>query len=194
MMPHALDKRFAQIVALARSTTFQGERVNAWAAAAKLAKQAGMTLAEALAHIDGAFNKDEPPKQREYDEKQDWRTHAKQRYADILYAHPYYRDRCSIAHLERRQRVLDRYGTYEASLAPCQREHKLFTALEIYVVKQNKSPRRWTRKILSWEPSRSLTPLLLTPLKRPILCRLNSIRLYQNTGTGKSETPTSLRL
>ena len=165
MMPRALDPRFAQIVPLARSTTFQGEKDNAWAAAAKFAKQAGMTLDEALAHIDGASKKDEPPKQREYNDERDWRTHARQRHADIVYAHPYYRDRCSIAHLERRQRVLDRYGTYEAALAPCQRERKLFAALEKYVVKQKKANRRWTRKIVGWEPSRSLTPALLNALQ-----------------------------
>ncbi len=138
------DERLAKIIALWRSTQHDGERQAARAKGKRLAKQLGMSFEDAVVADD---------------------VHHHPRNGDIFAGfddfmeakEPGYKAAAAREKAEkiaareaRRKAIIERYGSAEAALAPCERELMLQKAVERWRKPCNPPHERWTHSVDGW--------------------------------------------
>jgi hypothetical protein len=138
------DERLAKIIALWRSTQHDGERQAARAKGERLTKQLGMSFEDAVVADD---------------------VHNHPRNGDIFAGfddfmeakEPGYKAAAAREKAEkvaareaRRKAIIERYGSAEAALAPCERELMLQKAVERWRKPCNPPHERWTHSVDGW--------------------------------------------
>jgi hypothetical protein len=176
-----LDPRLEQIVALFLSTTFDGERANSRQLGERLAQRSGMTFDEAVAVYDAngrsiydvftlwRATEDDRERQVLRREAEVKATRAGQSFKDAFQADSDLRDHYNPddRHEARQQGykaakareiaaalapLLERYGSTEAIIAPCERERKLLDAVKQWrwVSASGRPRHRWTHSVDGW--------------------------------------------
>lgn len=160
-MTIALDPKFAKVVRLMRSTTHEGERATARARAEDIARRCGVSFEEAIrAHDAAEAGRSAKPKggntagaakasPRSYDpdDLDDWMEKQAPGWKAKRSAEKAEKVR---AWRIRRAKILARYGSEEAALAPCWRERAILDAVARWRTTRGAPWQRWRDKLDGW--------------------------------------------
>ena len=138
------DERLAKIIALWRSTQHDGERQAARGKAERIAKELGMSFEAAVA-ADQARNN--PGNSNIFAGFDDW---MEAREPGHKAAAARQKAEKAAAHEARLEAILERYGSAEAALAPCERELLLHKAVERWRKPCDPPGERWTHSVDGW--------------------------------------------